>query len=103
MREDILYVREVGKKTDKTKVKKTFPIIKRVDIMEAILSSELDKTTRLRLSNLYAEITYTERIDLKYISEIVVSSADDLELYNILREFNKSKRKAKRYPISQKG
>lgn len=92
MSEDILYVREVGKRKDKPKVKKTFPTIKRIDIMEGILSPELDKATRLKLSNLYAEITYMEMTDFKYISEIAVSSKDDFELYNILKCLNKQKK-----------
>ncbi|MBD5537867.1 MAG: hypothetical protein HDQ99_19890 [Lachnospiraceae bacterium] len=92
MGEDILYVREVGKRKDKPKPKKAFPTIKRVDLMEGILSPELDKATRLKLSNLYAEITYAEMTDSKYMSEIVVSSKDDLELYNILRYLNKQKK-----------
>ena len=92
MNDDIFYVREVGKRKDKPKTKKTFPTIKRVDIMEGILSPDLDKSTRSRLSNLYAEITYTEMVDLKYITEIAVSSEDDLELYNILKCLNKQKK-----------
>lgn len=93
MNEDILYVREVGKRKNKQNFKKGFPTIKRTDIMEAILSSELDKSTRLRLSNLYAEITYAEMVDLKYISEIAVASEDDLELYNIIKKFVKQQKK----------
>lgn len=92
MNEGILYVREVGKRKNKQNSKKGLPTIKRIDIMEALLSSELDKVTRLRLSNLYAEVTYAEMIDLKYMSEIAVSSEDDLELYNILKKFNKQRK-----------
>lgn len=92
MGEDILYVREVGKRRNKPKTKKAFPTIKRVDIMEGILSAELDKATRSKLSNLYAEITYVEMIDSKYMSEIAVSSKEDLELYNILKCLNKQKK-----------
>ena len=95
MSEDVLYVREVGKRKDKPKMKKAFPTIKRTDIMEGILSTELDKITRSKLSNLYAEITYAEMVDLKYMSEVAVSSEEDLELYRILKEFNKQRKKAK--------
>ena len=94
MGDDILYVLEVGKRKEKPRRKKSFPTIKRVDIMDGILSSELDKETRSRLSNLYAEITYTEKIDLKYISEVAVSSEEDLELYRILRELNRQRKRA---------
>lgn len=82
MDEGILYVREVEKRKEKQNAKKGLPTIKRIDIMEAILSSDLDRVTRLRLSNLYAEM-----VDLKYMSEIAVPSEDNLELYNILKVF----------------
>lgn len=99
MDEGILYVREVGKRKNKqkTKSKKSFPTIKRKDIMEGILSPELDKSTRSRLSNLYAEITYAEMIDLKYMTEVAVSSEDDLELYNILKTYNKQQKSKFKY------
>ena len=89
MEEEILYVREVGKRKNKRKTKQAFPVIKRTDIMEAILSSELDKTSRSKLSNLYAEITYIEKIDLKYMSEVVVASKEDFEVYEILKNLQK--------------
>lgn len=87
MNKDIFYVREVGK--SKRKTKQPFPIIKRTEIMEAILSPELDRSSRLKLSNLYAEITYIERIDLKYMSEVVVATEEDFEIYEILKKFRK--------------
>lgn len=92
MGEDVLYVLEVGKRKDKPKPQKSFPTIKRTDIMEGILSLDLDKTTRSKLSNLYAEITYAEMVDFKYMTEVAVSSEEDLELYNILRKFNKQQK-----------
>mgnify|MGYP004534763185 CR=1 FL=1 len=91
MDEEILYVREVGKRKNKRKVKQAFPVIKRTDIMEAILSPELDKTSLSKLSNLYAEITYIEKLDLKYMSEIVVASKDDFEIYEILKNYKRKK------------
>ena len=93
MGDDILYVLEVGKRKDKPKRKKTFPTIKRIDIMDGILSPELDKETRSKLSNLYAEITYAEKVDLKYMTEIAVSSEEDLELYNILKDLSKQRKR----------
>lgn len=92
MEEEILYVREVGKRKNKRKTKQAFPVIKRTDIMEAILSSELDKTSRSKLSNLYAEITYIEKIDLKYMSEVVVASKEDFEVYEILKNLQKKRK-----------
>ena len=96
MGEENLYVREVGKRKSRQKCKKTFPTIKRDEIMTGILETDLDKYTRSRLSNLYAEITYIEMLDLKYMSEIVVSSKEDLELYNILKKYNKQKKYLKK-------
>lgn len=70
----------------KKKIKKTFPTIRRVDIMSGILSPELSQIDRLKLSNLYAEITYMEKKDMKYISEIVVSCQSDLDIYEMLKK-----------------
>ncbi len=84
MSEEVLYVNEIGKKKDKPKAKKSFPVIRRTDIMSGILSTTLDKETRLKLSNLYAEITYMEKRDFKYITEIAVSSQLESEIYDIL-------------------
>lgn len=91
MNEEILYVKEVGKRKNKRKPKQSFPVIKRTDIMEAILSPELDKISQSKLSNLYAEITYIEKIDLKYMSEVVVASKEDFEIYEILKKLQKKK------------
>lgn len=91
MNEEILYVREVGKRKNRRKLKQALPVIKRTDIMEAILSSELDKTFQAKLSNLYAEITYIEKIDQKYMSEVVVASKEDFEIYEILKKRKRKK------------
>lgn len=92
MQEAILYLNEVGKKKEKTKFKKTIPTIRRSDIMSGILSSDLNTEERLILSKLYAEIINMEKKDLKYISEIAVSSQHDLEIYEMLKRFNKHKK-----------
>lgn len=89
MQEAILYINEVGKRKDKQKIKKTFPTISRTDIMIGILSENLSNKERSRLSNLYAEILCIEKKDLKYISEIVVSSKSDLEIYEMIKKNNK--------------
>ena len=88
MSEEIFYTFEIGKKKDKQKIKKSFPVISRTDIMSGILSTSLDKETRSKLSNLYAEITYMEKRDLKYITEIAVSSPMESEIYDILKKLN---------------
>lgn len=67
------------------KKKNLFPVIKRTDIMAGILSNSLDKETRMILSNLYAEITYMEQRDLKYITEITVSSQLESDIYDKLK------------------
>lgn len=95
MQEAILYINEVGKRKGKQKVKKTFPTISRTDIMLGILSESLSDVERSKLSNLYAEILYMERRDLKYISEIAVSSQSDLEIYEMIKRFNKISKKLK--------
>lgn len=88
MSEEVMHIYEIGKKKDRPKEKKTFPVIKRTDIMSGILCMSLDKETRLKLSNLYAEITYMEKRDLKYITEIAVSSQSESEIYDILKKLN---------------
>lgn len=80
----------------KNKTKNIFPTIKRYDIMEAILSVDINDNERSKLSNIYSEILDMERTDLKYIDKITVSSTDDSEIYEILAKWkNKKKCKAK--------
>lgn len=76
----------------KNKVKNTFPIIQRYDVMEAILSVDINEHERSKLSNIYSEILNMERIDLKYIDKITVSSNDDSEVYDILSKWKTHKR-----------
>lgn len=97
MSEEILYVKKLEKSKNKKKQRQSFPVIKRTDIMEAILSSELDKTSQSKLSNLYAEITYIEKIDFKYMSEVIVASKEDLEIYEILKKLHKKKVKSNKW------
>lgn len=60
--------------------------------MSGILSSDLNNDERFILSKLYAEIINMEKQDLKYISEIAVSSQGDLEIYEMLKKINKRKK-----------
>lgn len=92
MQEAIFYLGETGKQKDKQKVKNLFPTIKRADIMSGILSPDINDEERSKLSNLYAEIISMEKVDLKYISEITVSSPIDIEIYEMLRKLNKLKK-----------
>ena len=89
----IIYVNDTQHKKSKCKTKDTIPIIQRTDIMLALLSANLNHDEHARLSNLYAEITYMEKKDLKYISEIAVSSQSDLEVYETLNKIKKIRKK----------
>lgn len=90
MQDAILYINEVGKRKNKCKTKKTFPTINRSDIMSGILSEIVNESERTKLSKLYAEIIHMEKNDLKYISEIAISSQNDSDVYEILRRINKT-------------
>lgn len=89
MKEEILQTCGIRGKKGKQSIGKTFPTISRIDIMSGILSPELTKEDRFKLSNLYAEITYMEKKELKYIKEITVSSQDDLDIYEMLKSIRK--------------
>lgn len=91
MEEALLYINEVGKRKNKPKNKSTFPVISRSDIMAAILSESINDFERIKLSNLYAEIICMEKKDLKYISQIAVSSKSDFEVYEIIKKINRAK------------
>lgn len=90
MQEAILHLNEVGNK--KKDINETIPTINRADIMEGILSTALNTSERSLLSNLYSEITYMEKKDLKYINKIAVSCQKDLEIYEILKKVIKKKK-----------
>lgn len=87
----LISVDEVKKRRQKIKKSMTIPTIQRTDIMTGLLSSDLNHAEHARLSNLYAEITYMEKTDLKYIREIAVSSQSDLEIYEMLEKLNQLK------------
>ena len=77
----------------KKKHLKSIPSINRVDIMSGILSANVNHDERYKLSNLYAEITYMEKSDLKYINKITVSCQSDMEIYEIIRRVKKEEQK----------
>lgn len=91
--QETICVRTTGKKKKKVNPEKTIPTIDRIDIMSGILSAKLNQNERYKLANLYAEITYMEKIDLKYINQITVSCQSDLEVYEMLRKLKKEDRK----------
>lgn len=88
MQEAMLYINEIGNRKNKTKSKNMFPRINRSDIMSGILSEKINENERIKLSKLYAEIIYMETKDLKYISEIAVSSERDSEVFEILKKIS---------------
>lgn len=81
------------KEKKKRKTMKSIPSINRVDIMSGILSANVNQDERYKLSNLYAEITYMEKSNLKYINKITVSCQSDMEIYEIIRRVKKKEQK----------
>ncbi len=72
--------------------KNIYPTINRYDIMEAILSVDINDIERCKLSNMYSEILTMEKADLKYIDKIAVSSTFDSEIYEILKKWRSSEK-----------
>lgn len=99
--ESVIHVVGENKRTYKLKSKKIFPTIKRNDLMEAIISFEIDKSDKSKLSNLYYNIVCKEKENLRYITEVSVTSKLDLEIYNLLRSLkdmdNSKKKKVETY------
>ena len=91
MQEAMLYINEIDKRKSKPKTRNMFPMINRSDIMSGILSENINENERIMLSKLYAEIIFMERKDLKYISEIAVSSQRDSEVFDILQKIRRTK------------
>lgn len=92
MNEAYLYITEVGKQSHKERKKKNFPTIQRSDIMSCILSEFATCEEKSLLSNIYYEITKMEMQDMKYITEIAISSKKDAEAYDLINRL-KSKEK----------
>lgn len=64
---------------------KTFPTIQRSDVMSCILSEFVTEEEKKSLSVMYSEITRMEMKDMKYITEIAISSREDAEIYDTIR------------------
>lgn len=75
-------------KSRRSKLKKrvinNYPIIKRDDVMELILSTTINEEERAKLSRMYNEIIKLETNDLKYITHITVSNRSYAEIYNLI-------------------
>lgn len=84
MNEAYLYLSQVGKRSQKIKKNKSFPTIQRYDIMNAILSEFTTSEEKSLLSLTYYEITKMEMADMKYITEIAISSQRDADIYNLI-------------------
>lgn len=85
MDEVYLYLTEGNKHLKKEKRKKGFPTIQRSDIMSCILSEFATKEEKSSLSLMYYEITKMEMKDMKYITEIAISSQKDADIYDTIR------------------
>ena len=88
------YTAELKKKIKKVKILKKYPTIKRCDIMSGILSEYATNEEKQLLSIIYFEITKMEMKDMKYITEIAISSQRDAEAYDLVEKL-KSKEKTK--------
>ncbi len=71
---------------NKRKNQNAFPTIKRYDIMEALLSKDIGDNYKDRLSNMFSEILYMEKENMQYIDAITVSSASDVEIFDLLEK-----------------
>lgn len=92
MEDAVLYVKEVGKRSQKRKEKSTFPTIQRKEVMEYILSDIATKSEKALLSSMYYEIVRMETKKMKYITEIAISSQEEADIYDLI---NSLKRKEK--------
>lgn len=102
MEDEVLYVKNVGKRSQNKKKKSTFPTIQRKDIMECILSDFATCREKSLLSSMYYEITRMETKKMKYISEIAISSQAEADLYDLINRL-KSEEKLKEKKQMQNG
>lgn len=71
----------------KKRVINNYPVIKRDDVMELILSTSINEEERAKLSQIYNEIIKLETNDLKYITHITVSNRNHAEVYNLITHY----------------
>ena len=93
MDEAVLYVREVGKRSQKRKKKSSFPTIQRHDVMACIISDVATKKEKALLSKLYHEIILMEAGTMEYIAEIAVSSQEDANMYDLVKRLKREEEK----------
>lgn len=79
------------KRTSAKKVINHYPVIKRDDVMELILSNTIDEEDRVKLSRMYREIIKLETRDLKYITHVTVSNKNYAEIYNLIEYYMSKK------------
>lgn len=95
MNEAYLYVTECNEYSKKGKKKKNFPTIQRSDIMNCILSEFATNEEKSLLSLLYYEITKMEMKDMKYITEIAISSQKDADVYDLINRLKSEEKHIK--------
>lgn len=95
MEDAVLYVKEVGKRSQNRKKKPTFPTIQRKDVMECILSDLATAHEKSLLSSMYYEIIRMETKKMQYITEIAISSQEEANIYDLINRL-KSEEKNKR-------
>ena len=88
---------EVGKRSKKERSKKSFPTIQRSDVMEGILSEFAKEQEKRLLSIMYFEITRMEMKDMKYITEIAISSQSDADIYDIIKRLKRQEKNKLKY------
>ena len=92
MEDAVLYVKSVGKRSQKQKKKATFPTIQRSDIMKCILSDHITKMEKALLSSMYSEILRMETRTMEYITEIAISSKQEADLYDLIKRIKREER-----------
>lgn len=97
MNEAYFYITEVGKRSQKERKKNNFPTIQRSDIMSCILSEFATCEERTVLSKIYYEITKMEMQDMKYITEIAISSKRDAEVYDLINRLKSEEKNRLKY------
>lgn len=97
MNEAYLYITESKKRSQKGQKKRSFPTIQRSDIMSCILSEFATNEEKSSLSLMYYEITKMEMKDMKYITEIAISSQKDADIYDLIKRLKSKERNKFKY------
>ena len=97
MNEAYFYITEVGKRSQKVRKKTSFPTIQRSDVMSCILSEFATYEEKSLLSKLYHEITKMEIKDMKYITDIAISSQSDADIYDLIKRLKLEEKNKLKY------